>query len=221
MTVERVVNAVDGSPMMAGGIVCTPLVSVQQSGTYVYFTINGAEGDYPKYTAGGGIYVYRLGDEDAHVLFEPEAGLKNYCMASILCDPDGNLYYFNDSGHLFKVCGSTAIPVDPDQIDLIPLRPALSVQTTSDPANASSGNGGARRVASAAPQSEPELAKAQETVDEPEDESDSKNEPSHRRERAGESTASVNPFAIVGIAAAAVLLVAAFLVLFKGAKGRR
>lgn len=221
MTVERVVNAVDGSPMMAGGIVCTPLVSVQQSGTYVYFTINGAEGDYPKYTAGGGIYVYCLGDEDAHVLFEPEAGLKNYCMASILCDPDGNLYYFNDSGHLFKICGSTAIPVDPDQIDLIPLRPALSVQTTSDPANASSGNGGARRVASAAPQSEPELAKTQETGDEPEGESDSKNEPSHRRERSGESTASVNPFAIVGIAAAAVLLASAFLVLFKGAKGRR
>ena len=206
---------------MAGGIVCTPLVSVQQSGTYVYFTINGAEGDYPTYTAGGGIYVYRLGDEDAHVLFEPESGLKNYCMASILCDPDGNLYYFNDSGHLFKICGSTAIPVDPDQIDLIPLRPALSVQTTSDPANASSSNDGAQHVVPAASQSVPKRAKAQEPKDEPNGEPESKHESSRHRDRVEESTPPANPFAIGGIVAAVVLLIAAVLVLLKGARGRR
>ena len=221
MTVERVVNAVDGSPMMAGGIVCTPLVSVQQSGTYVYFTINGAEGDYPTYTAGGGIYVYRLGDEDAHVLFEPESGLKNYCMASILCDPDGNLYYFNDSGHLFKICGSTAIPVDPDQVDLIPLQPALSAQTTSGPANASSGNGGAQHVVPVASLSVPKRAKAQEPKDEPNGEPESKHESSRHRDRVEESTSSANPFAIGGIVAAVVLLIAAVLVLLKGARGRR
>ena len=221
LTVERVVNAVDGSPMMTGGIVCTPLVSTQQSGTYVYFTINGAEGDYPTYTAGGGIYVYRLGDEDAHVLFEPESGLKNYCMASILCDPDGNLYYFNDSGHLFKICGSTAVPVDPDQVDLIPLRPALSVQTTSGPANASSGNGGVQRVVPAASQSVPKRAKAQGPKDEPDGEPESEHESSRHRGRVEESTSSANPFAIGGVVAAVVLLIAAVLILLKGARGRR
>ena len=79
----------------------TPLVSTHDGETYVYFTLNGAKG-WP-YTTGGGVYVYKLGDAEATEVFVPGSGYANYCMASVVCDQFGNLYYTNDSGHLFCV----------------------------------------------------------------------------------------------------------------------
>ena len=79
----------------------TPLVSTHDAETYVYFTLNGARG-WP-YTTGGGVYMYKLGDAEATEVFVPGSGYANYCMASVVCDQFGNLYYTNDSGHLFCV----------------------------------------------------------------------------------------------------------------------
>jgi len=79
----------------------TPLVSTHDGETYVYFTLNGAKG-WP-YTTGGGVYMYKLGDAEATEVFVPGSGYANYCMASVVCDQFGNLYYTNDSGHLFCV----------------------------------------------------------------------------------------------------------------------
>ena len=79
----------------------TPLVSTHDGETYVYFTLNGAK-DWP-YTTGGGVYMYKLGDTEATEVFVPGSGYANYCMASVVCDQFGNLYYTNDSGHLFCV----------------------------------------------------------------------------------------------------------------------
>lgn len=79
----------------------TPLVSTHDGETYVYFTLNGAKG-WP-YTTGGGVYMYKLGDTEATEVFVPGSGYANYCMASVVCDQFGNLYYTNDSGHLFCV----------------------------------------------------------------------------------------------------------------------
>lgn len=81
----------------------TPLVSTHDGETYVYFTLNGAKGNWPNYTTGGGVYMYRLGDAEATEVFVPGSGYANYCMASVVCDEFGNLYYTNDSGHLFCV----------------------------------------------------------------------------------------------------------------------
>lgn len=81
----------------------TPLVSTHDGETYVYFTLNGAKGNWPNYTTGGGVYMYRLGDAEATEVFVPGSGYANYCMASVVCDQFGNLYYTNDSGHLFCV----------------------------------------------------------------------------------------------------------------------
>ena len=81
----------------------TPLVSTHDGKTYVYFTLNGAKGNWPNYTTGGGVYMYRLGDAEATEVFVPGSGYANYCMASVVCDELGNLYYTNDSGHLFCV----------------------------------------------------------------------------------------------------------------------
>lgn len=81
----------------------TPLVSTHDGETYVYFTLNGAKGNWPNYTSGGGVYMYKLGDAEATEVFVPGSGYANYCMASVACDEFGNLYYTNDSGHLFCV----------------------------------------------------------------------------------------------------------------------
>ncbi len=81
----------------------TPLVSTHDGETYVYFTLNGAKGNWPNYTTGGGVYMYKLGDAEATEVFVPGSGYANYCMASVVCDKFGNLYYTNDSGHLFCV----------------------------------------------------------------------------------------------------------------------
>lgn len=75
----------------------TPLVSVQGNDTYVYFTCNALP---------GGVYAYKLGDDAAQMIFTPDAKYREYCTASIICDEKGNLYYANDSGHLFKLAGA-------------------------------------------------------------------------------------------------------------------
>ncbi len=94
----------------------TPLVSTRNGKTYVYFTLNGAQGDRPNYTSGGGVYAYCLGDEQAKLIFAPGVGFAQYCMASIVSDGAGNLYYTNDSGYLFKIAaqeGEATEPVTP------------------------------------------------------------------------------------------------------------
>ena len=75
----------------------TPLVSVQGSDTYVYFTCNALP---------GGVYAYKMGDDAAQMIFTPDAKYREYCTASIICDEKGNLYYANDSGRLFKLAGA-------------------------------------------------------------------------------------------------------------------
>lgn len=80
-----------------GDVKSQPVVSVQNGETYVYFTSNNNP---------GGIYRYRIGDDEAELLYTPEAGDQQYCMASISVGSDGSLYYVNDSGKLFAVKGN-------------------------------------------------------------------------------------------------------------------
>lgn len=99
------VTTADGSQLPAGlgGIKGAPLVSTQADGTYVYFTVNyGESSDYVNYTSDGGVYRYKLGDAEASGVFSA-TGHNNYCDSPIACDAQGNLYYINDSGTLFKL----------------------------------------------------------------------------------------------------------------------
>ena len=97
------VSSADGSALPAGGIKGAPLVSTQADGTYVYFTVNyGESPDFVNYTSGGGVYRYKLGDTEASGVFSA-TGHNNYCDSPIACDAQGNLYYINDSGALFKL----------------------------------------------------------------------------------------------------------------------
>lgn len=97
------VSSADGSALPAGGIKGAPLVSVQGEDAYVYFTVNyGESPDFVNYTSGGGVYRYKLGDTEASGVFSA-TGHNNYCDSPIACDAQGNLYYINDSGALFKL----------------------------------------------------------------------------------------------------------------------
>lgn len=81
----------------------TPLVTTGKDGeTYVYFTCNGAEGS-PNYTSGGGIFVYKLGDTNASLLYNATGAESNYCTKTISLGSDGTLYWSNDSGTVFAL----------------------------------------------------------------------------------------------------------------------
>lgn len=100
---KTLVSSADGTALPAGGIKGAPLVSVQGEDAYVYFTVNyGESPDFVNYTSGGGVYRYKLGDAEASGVFSA-TGHNNYCDSPIACDAQGNLYYINDSGTLFKL----------------------------------------------------------------------------------------------------------------------
>lgn len=102
---RTLVTTADGSQLPAGlgGIKGAPLVSAQGKDAYVYFTVNyGESPDFVNYTTGGGVYRYKLGDIEASGVFSA-TGHNNYCDSPIACDAQGNLYYINDSGTLFKL----------------------------------------------------------------------------------------------------------------------
>ena len=105
----QLITTADGSALPAGGIKGAPLVSQQASGTYVYFTVNyGGTTDYVNYTSGGGAYCYKLGDAEASAIYTA-AGHNNFCDSPIASDANGNLYYINDSGTLFKLSSGLKI----------------------------------------------------------------------------------------------------------------
>lgn len=81
----------------SGDVKSQPVVSIQDGNTYVYFTSNNNP---------GGIYRYRIGDEEAELLYRPSAENQQYCLASISVGSDGSLYYVNDSGKLFAIKGN-------------------------------------------------------------------------------------------------------------------
>ena len=93
-----------------GGIKASPLVSTQNGETYVYFTVNyGETSDWVNYTSGGGVYRYKVGDTQATLAYDAK-GFNNYCDSPVICDAEGNLYYINDSGTLFKLVGGAVKP---------------------------------------------------------------------------------------------------------------
>ncbi len=85
-----------------GEVKSSPLVSVQGDGTYVYFTANSRP---------GGVYRYSLSTGEATLLFTPDTAQQNYCTASVIADAEGNLYYTNDSGHLFSISAAAGYTV--------------------------------------------------------------------------------------------------------------
>lgn len=86
-----------------------PLVAKAADGnTYAYFTCNGAEGNWPDYTSGGGAWVYCLETNTATKLFDATGSMANYCTKSITMGADGTLYWTNDSGTLLALANAAS-----------------------------------------------------------------------------------------------------------------
>lgn len=98
--------------MDMGGVKGAPLVSELANGTYVYFTVNyGTMDANYNYSDGGGVYCYKVGDKEAKLIFDP-AGHFNCCDSPVACDKNGNLYYINDSGTLFRLNAGIKVSFD-------------------------------------------------------------------------------------------------------------
>ena len=117
-----------------GGIKAAPLVSTQNGETYVYFTVNyGETSDWVNYTSGGGVYRYKVGDAQATLAYDAK-GFNNYCDSPVICDAEGNLYYINDSGTLFKLVGGGVKPTPTPVPDPTPTpQPGPAPQPDPDP----------------------------------------------------------------------------------------
>lgn len=108
LEVDRIISTTsDGSPI-PGPVSSSPLVVTRDGDAYVYFTANAQP---------GGVYVYKLGDATARVLFTPAADQQQYTTSSLVPDSTGSLYYVNDSGTLFKLVASDQSdqPTTPDE----------------------------------------------------------------------------------------------------------
>lgn len=90
---------------MSGDSKSAPLVSTTADGTYVYFTCNGKP---------GGVYVYKVGNSAASLLYLPDQERQQYTMSSVVAAADGSLYYTNDSGYLFKILSGSTLPEQPE-----------------------------------------------------------------------------------------------------------
>lgn len=86
----------------SGEVKSSPLVSVQGDDTYVYFTSNSKP---------GGVYRYAASTGAVELIYTPGEDQQNYCTASVIADADGNLYYTNDSGHLFCLSAAAGYTV--------------------------------------------------------------------------------------------------------------
>lgn len=86
-----------------------PLVAKAADGnTYAYFTCNGAEGNWPDYTSGGGAWIYCLETNTTTKLFDATGSMANWCTKSITMGADGTLYWTNDSGTLFALASAAS-----------------------------------------------------------------------------------------------------------------
>ena len=67
------------------------------------------------------MYVYRVGDAEASLLFDATGAYANYCDSPVIADEQGNLYYINDSGHLIALKAAQRQPEpDPEPAPPVP-----------------------------------------------------------------------------------------------------
>lgn len=113
-----------------GDVKSAPLVATGYDGTvYAYFTANAEP---------GAVYVLTSGDPatTAAVLYTPAEENWNYCMASVVADAAGVLYYVNDSGKLFAIANTGADvekPSNPTDPKPAPTPSASTTGTTTQP----------------------------------------------------------------------------------------
>ena len=140
MTVVQLITTADGEALPTDdysgkGIAAPALVSEQDGKTIVYFTLYHGEYDetWTYCTDGGEVFWFELGEDEAHLLYDPEGDVAQYCDSPLIADASGALYYLNDSGHVVKLAADKPDdPVDPEPVNP---QPADDTPTDTEPAN--------------------------------------------------------------------------------------
>lgn len=156
-----------------------PLVAKAADGnTYAYFTCNGAEGNWPDYTSGGGAWVYCLETNTATKLFDATGSMANWCTKSIVMGADGTLYWTNDSGTLFALASAASSSNGSNSDNTqAPEKPGTSSQQNNKASNSNAGehapaatpiSAGSASAVAQAPLNDAEALAENETSDEEE-----------------------------------------------------
>ena len=113
MKVDQLITTADGEKLPVDdysgqGIAVPVLVSAQDEDTICYFALyRGTYDETGSYcTEGGEIYWFRLGENEAHLLYAPDGDAAQYCDSPLVADAEGNLYYLNDSGNIIKLAAN-------------------------------------------------------------------------------------------------------------------
>ena len=125
---------VKNTVLLKGYAQCSMLLSTAylESEGYLYF--------YSTYnTTPGGVSLIKVKADDVSKtelieLFDAE-GYENYCICSVICDTDGNLYYKNDSGSVFCLSNEYSEDV------LVSIADKGSIELSYAPVNVSDRNG--------------------------------------------------------------------------------
>ena len=110
----KLLYQLDGQSGIAGTVKSAPLLSTAYAGKeasgklHLYVTINNPPGGITLVTVDPG--STKASQAKATALFTPPKELQQYCIASVICDADGNLYYRNDSNYLMCIGPSGVDP---------------------------------------------------------------------------------------------------------------
>lgn len=117
MRVQKFVSSTAEGPLPKGGSKAPALVVKQGNEVYAYFTAHTPTEFDPltrTYAAGGNVYVYKLGDDVASLVYAPTKTNAHFSFSPVINDPEGNLYYLNNSGYLVKLIAPQTPPITPD-----------------------------------------------------------------------------------------------------------
>lgn len=106
LTVKQTITKADGEELPGNSLyfISVPVLVSQQDGKSIcYFTMNYGENENGTYTSGGNAYWFELGEDEAHLLYEPSGKVVNVSDSPLVAGHDGALYYLNDSGHLVRL----------------------------------------------------------------------------------------------------------------------
>ena len=101
-TMSIIYNAEIGGSSKASPLLTTAYSDDGQKTVYLYMTVNNIDGA-----------VIRMKDWEGNdtpqveVIYRPDVSQREHTTASLYCDEDGTIFYYNDQGHLMALTGTT------------------------------------------------------------------------------------------------------------------
>lgn len=132
MEADKLVSSTPEGPLPQDGFTTPALLVKQGSDVYAYFTVytdKQADPHAQSYKTGSNVYVYKLGDDTAKLLWASAQAGANTSPLALINDPEGNLYHLDTSGFLVKLSASRP----PDSRPSDPTNPSKPTPKPTDP----------------------------------------------------------------------------------------